>query len=114
MKVQQIKQSATYTGLEDRGTVGLPDTEPARISGRQVTIAGSEQIRTGVFECTPGTYRRSVKEAETMHFLFGRATFTPDGEAPIEMTAGDTLFFEAETYGLWVVHETIRKVYVVF
>ena len=75
----------------------------------QKVIPGNEAIDTGVFECTPGTYRRAVKQAEVMHFLAGRATFTPDGEAPLEIAPGDTLFFEANTEGLWQIDETIRN-----
>ncbi|PMS38169.1 hypothetical protein B0G57_101109 [Trinickia symbiotica] len=114
MKVQQIKQAVRLDALEDWGVAGLPGTEPARVSGRQYVIPGSEAIDTGVFECTPGTYRRSVKQAEVMHFIAGSGTFTPYGEETIHFRSGDTLFFEANTEGLWKVDETIRKVYVIF
>lgn len=114
MKVQQIKQASRLEALEDWGTAGLPGTEPAQVSGRQYVIPGSEAVDTGVFECTPGIYRRSVKQAEVMHFVAGAGTFTPDGEDTIHFRSGDTLFFEANTEGLWKIDETIRKVYVIF
>ncbi|MBN3728637.1 cupin domain-containing protein [Burkholderia sp. Ac-20379] len=114
MKVQQIKQAVQATGFEDWGTAGLPGTEPIRVSGRQVAIPGLEQIDTGLFECTAGTYRRSVKQAEVMHILSGSGSFTPDGEETVRFQGGDTMFFEANTEGLWVVEETMRKVYVIF
>ena len=114
MKVQQIKQSIGLQGLEDWGTAGLPGTPEIRVSGVQKVIRGSEGVDTGIFECTPGTYRRSVKQAEVMHFLSCRGRFTPDGEHTIHFTGGDTLFFEAHTEGTWEVEETMRKVYVIF
>jgi uncharacterized protein len=114
MKVQQIRQSVALKGLEDWGTAGLPDQPGVKISGVQRVIPGSETIDTGVFECTPGTYRRSVKQAEVMHFLAGRGRFTPDGEDAVHFAGGDTLFFEAHTEGTWEVEETMRKVYVIF
>ena len=114
MKVQQIKQAVQLGPLEDWGTAALPGTEPARVSGQQYVIPGNESVDTGVFECTPGTYRRSVKQAEVMHFLAGSGSFTADGEATIHFREGDTLFFEANTEGLWEVHETMRKIYVIF
>ncbi|QIE26901.1 hypothetical protein SBC1_38230 (plasmid) [Caballeronia sp. SBC1] len=114
MKVQQIKQSVSLQNLEDWGTAGLPGTTPLKVSGVQRVIKGSEAIDTGIFECTEGTYRRSVKQAEVMHFLAGRGRFTPDGEDTIHFTSGDTLFFEANTEGLWEVEEAMRKVYVIF
>ena|SRR5689334_12272963 len=114
MKVQQIRQSSAIQGLEDWGTAGLPGTQEIRLSGMQKVIPGSEAIDTGVFECTPGTYRRAVKQAEVMHFLTGSGRFTPDGEETIHFAGGDTLFFEANTEGTWEVDETMRKIYVIF
>ena len=114
MKVQQIRQSIGIQNLEDWGTTCLPGTPEIKISGVQKVIPGSEAIDTGVFECTPGTYRRSVKQAEVMHFLAGRGRFTADGEDTVHFTGGDTLFFEANTEGTWEVEETMRKVYVIF
>jgi uncharacterized cupin superfamily protein len=114
VKVQQIKKAVQFQPLEDWGTAALPGTEPARVSGRQYVIPGEEAVDTGVFECSPGTYRRSVKQAEVMHFLAGSGSFTPDGEDTIHFTGGDTLFFEANTEGLWQVNETMRKIYVIF
>ena len=114
MKVQQIKQSVDTQGLEDWGTAGLSGTTPIQVSGLQKVIKGSEAIDTGIFECSAGTYRRSVKQAEVMHFLTGRGRFTADGEDTIHFASGDTLFFEANTEGLWEVEETMRKVYVIF
>ncbi|SAL24365.1 cupin domain-containing protein [Caballeronia telluris] len=113
MKVQQIRQSIALQGLEDWGTAGLPGTPEIRVSGAQRVIPGNEAIDTGVFECTPGTYRRAVKQAEVMHMLAGRGRFTPDGEPTIHFNGGDTLFFEANTEGLWEVEETMRKIYVI-
>jgi uncharacterized cupin superfamily protein len=49
-----------------------------------------------------------------MHFLAGSGSFTPDSEDTIHFTGGDTLFFEANTEGLWKVNETMRKIYVIF
>ncbi|APR35719.1 MULTISPECIES: cupin domain-containing protein [unclassified Paraburkholderia] len=113
MKVQQIKQAIELGGLEDWGTAALPDQEGVRLSGKQYVIAGSEAVDTGVFECSPGTYRRVVQQAEVMHLLSGSGSFTPDGESAIHFRGGDTLFFEANTEGVWQVDETMRKIYVI-
>jgi uncharacterized cupin superfamily protein len=116
MKVQQITQSINVQALEDWGTAGTPDAAgvPAiRVSGVQKVIPGTESIDTGLFECTSGTYRRSIKQAEVMHILSGSGRFTPDGEATVHFHGGDTLFFAANTEGTWEVDETMRKVYVI-
>ncbi|MBB5424096.1 putative cupin superfamily protein [Paraburkholderia atlantica] len=63
MKVQQIKQSIALQGLGDWGTAGPVGTPEIRVSGMRKIIPGSEGIDEGIFECTPGTYRRSVGQA---------------------------------------------------
>lgn len=113
MKVQQIKQSVAFEGLEDRGTVDSSGATPIRISGVRRTIEDSESVNTGIFECTAGSYRRRIKEAEVMHILSGRGRFTPDNEDTVHFEPGDTLFFASDTQGLWEVDETMRKVYVI-
>ncbi|AXF06160.1 cupin domain-containing protein [Paraburkholderia hospita] len=100
MKVQQIKQSVTFGRLEDRGTVDSLGAAPVRISGLRKTIEGCESVNTGIFECTAGSYRRKVKEAEVMHILSGRGRFTPDNEDTVHFEPGDTLFFASNTQGL--------------
>jgi len=69
-------------------------------------------VGAGVWECTPGTFRRDVSKVEVMHFLAGKCTFTPNGEKTISIHAGDTLFMPPNTQGTWVVEETVRKVFV--
>jgi uncharacterized cupin superfamily protein len=115
MKVQKIGQPASIEALESWGNVeGLPDTPAGKLSGLQKVSPGKEDIDSGIFECTPGSYRRSVRQAEIMHFLGGSGSFTPDGEATLTFTAGDSFFFEANTEGTWVVETTMRKLYVIF
>ncbi len=49
-----------------------------------------------------------------MHVLSGRLTTTPDGGEPQELGPGDTAVFPRGWAGTWQIHETIRKVYVLF
>ncbi|WP_449433785.1 cupin domain-containing protein [Pseudomonas putida] len=112
MKVQKLSNPAQMSGLTHWGEVGLPDSPVVHVSGSRVEIGG-ESIDTGVFECTPGSYRRSVKEAEVMHFLQGSGSFTPDGGETLVFGVGDTFFFEADTHGTWSIEQTMRKLYVI-
>ncbi len=115
MKVQKIAQTASINVLEPWGNVeGLPNTPAVELSGIQKVIPGKEDIDTGIFQCSAGSYRRSVKQAEIMHFLNGNGSFTPDGEETLTFTAGDSFFFEANTEGTWVIESDMRKLYVIF
>lgn len=115
MKVQKLEQPATMENLESWGTVdGLPGSGTIALSGVQKVIPGKEEIDCGIFECGVGSYRRSVKQAEIMHFLGGTGSFTPDGETTLAFKPGDSFFFEANTEGTWVVETQMRKLYVIF
>jgi uncharacterized cupin superfamily protein len=102
--------------LNDWGAVGAPLSEPAcRLRGDKMTLPLPGGPDAGVWECSPGRYRRQIRSAELMHILAGEAVFTPDGGgAPITLRAGDLLFFEAETLGTWDIRASLRKVYLVF
>lgn len=117
MKINILRQAAALAddALDDWGPVGLPQGAPVScLSGRILEMSADEAIESGVWQCTPGVWRRQVKKAEFCHFLTGRCTFTPDGGAPVAIEAGDSLFFPPNSEGIWDVKETVRKVFVVF
>jgi len=115
MKVQKIEQPVAIESLEPTGSMdGLPGSPPIKLFGLEKRIPGKDDIDTGLFECSEGSYRRGIKQAEIMHILSGSGSFTPDGEEPVTFKGGDTLFFEANTEGTWVVEAQMRKLYVIF
>ncbi|MDZ4737776.1 MAG: cupin domain-containing protein [Rhodospirillaceae bacterium] len=118
MKISILRKAEALADseLEDWGPVGLPQGEPvSRLSGKIIEMSADEDIESGVWQCTPGRWRRQVKKAEFCHFLKGRCSFTPDdGGATIEIATGDSLFFPPFSEGIWDVKETVRKVFIVF
>lgn len=113
MSIQILKNSALRRDLADNGTVARPLSEPV-CSTKQMALTLEAAHKTGVWECTPGSYERQVVNAELMHILSGRCTFIPTGGEALRIEAGDTVFFPAHTTGRWDMLETLRKVYVVF
>jgi uncharacterized cupin superfamily protein len=112
MSIQILKHGASRNDLRDTGTVARPLSQPAcRTSARELDVASEH--KAGVWECTPGSYERQVVNAEVMHLLAGRCTFTPTGGKALAIEAGDTVYFPAHTTGRWDMAETVRKVYVV-
>jgi hypothetical protein len=96
----------------------LADWGPAKVPvGSLIAqIRGSEQgkrDRVGVWECSPGSWRRQVMEREFAHFLSGRARFIPDHGEAFDIRAGDSVWFPADTTGTWEIAETLRKTYVI-
>ena len=49
-----------------------------------------------------------------MHILSGSLTVTPDGGSPRKLGPGDAAVFPRGWRGTWDLHETVRKVYVIF
>jgi uncharacterized protein len=114
MTIQILRQSATQTELHDEGPVARPLSQPPCLTrGIAVELAGAGDNRTGLWECAPGRFERQLVQAEVMHILSGACSFTPTGGEAQAICAGDTLFFPANTVGVWHITETLRKVYVV-
>lgn len=66
---------------------------------------------TGVWECSPGKFRRKVVEAEYSYIVSGEGSFAPDNGEVIEFRPGDALYFASHTQGTWDIRQTVRKTY---
>jgi hypothetical protein len=115
MTITIISQTASINTLNDNGPVAIPLTQPAcHTLDLDMPLAGIGENSTGVWECSPGRFERVLPGAEVMHIIKGSGSFTPQGGQRQEFRAGDTLFFPANTQGVWEIIETVRKVYVIF
>ena len=68
----------------------------------------------GVWQCTAGPSYWVQEENEFVHVLSGSLTVTPDGGSSRKLGPGDTAVFPRGWRGRWDLHETVRKVYVIF
>ncbi|OLL27401.1 cupin [Burkholderia sp. SRS-W-2-2016] len=93
----------------------LPMGEPVAKQGTaQHQEAADIGASVGVWESSPGRFRRHLKNREFSHIVSGRCVFTPDGGEPVELRAGDAVLFPANCEGVWDIRETLRKTYVLF
>jgi len=70
-------------------------------------------LETGLWECTPGTFHaRRDGYDEVAHVVSGAATVTGDDGVVVELVAGSIIVTPAGWTGTWVIHETMRKLYV--
>jgi hypothetical protein len=111
-------QAVRLASPEQLPSSELADWGPAKVPvGSLIAqIRGNEhgkRDRVGVWECTPGRWRRQVMEREFAHFVSGRARFLPDNGEPFDICAGDAVWFPADTTGTWEITETLRKTYVI-
>ncbi len=99
------------------GTVTVPVAVPLGEPVSQVRSAGTSGVgasQHGVWQCTPGVWRRQVMQAEFCHFLSGEAIFRPDDGEPVHIKGGDTVYFPARSGGIWEILSECEKVYIVF
>ncbi len=98
------------TAIDARGPAGLPVGEPVV---QLHSKAYHDAPKAGVWEATPGKFRRQVKEAEFSHFIAGRCKFHHDGGEILDIEPGDAVFFPANTQGTWEIIEKTRKTYLI-
>lgn len=111
MSITQFKNTATLQ-LEETNPVAVPLGEPVAIAST-TSVERDDGVETGVWECTPGRWRRQITAQEFCHFISGRCTFTPDGGGEtLHIQGGDALMLPANTLGIWDIQETVRKSYV--
>lgn len=108
-----LREAATRTDLEDWGPLEEATGAEMRTSGLSLWEDG-DGAESGIWECTPGPSRWELETNEFVHVLSGSMTVTADGSDPMEVTAGDTVLFPKGWAGTWQIHETLRKLYVIF
>lgn len=110
MSITQFKDTLN-ADLPDASPVAVPLGEPiARAAS--LSVERNDGVETGIWECTPGRWRRQITSQEFCHFVQGRCTFTPDTGEVVHIQAGDALMLPANSTGIWDIQETVRKTYV--
>ncbi|MET4098520.1 putative cupin superfamily protein [Agrococcus sp. UYP10] len=88
--------------------------EAGQTESSRTVWESAEGIRSGVWEVTPGAFSSTRPEYHEMcQIVSGRATIFEEDGSSFEVQAG-SLFVTPEGWkGRWVVHETLRKAWVV-
>lgn len=101
--------------LEDWGAVDRPLSEPpCTLRGKRLVGEKIGSIQSGVWQCSPGRFRRNNPYAEMMWFLSGRCRFTHDDGSVIDINAGDFVYLPARTEGIWDIYTLTQKQYTLF
>ena len=100
--------------LDLLGPVKMPLTSPpSMLVGRKYIDDAPGIDSMGIWECSPGRWQRTIMEEEFAHFITGSARFIPEAGEPIDIRAGDSIWFPANSRGVWEISEDVRKVYVI-
>jgi len=110
----KIADAATRNDLEAWGPLAEATGDEMSTAGIALWKDAVTEAEAGIWECTPGLSRWELETNEFVHVLAGRMTVTEDGGEPVELGAGDTVVFPLGWNGTWDIHETLRKLYVIF
>ena len=112
-----VLSAAATAELEDWGPLEEATSQEVPMQTHGLTMwtgpEGSGQ-ETGIWQCTAGPSYWVQEENEFIYLLSGSLTVTPDGGKPQTFGAGDSAMFPRGWRGTWDLHETVRKVYVLF
>ncbi len=106
-----VAPAATLGDLTDWGDQPDMVEGQSRSSGILLWTSDDKKSESGLWVCTPGTWRLSLPGDELCHFISGRATYTSDDGEVIEVTPGTVVHFLKGWRGQCTVHETLRNVY---
>lgn len=99
-------EAAVPTAPLDPATV--LDGAPSAGSRALAAVAG---VEVGVWEMSPGS-ATDVEVDEVFVVLSGSATVTFDDGERVDLAPGAVIRLRAGEHTTWVVHETLRKIYV--
>ena len=99
--------------FEDWGEVSTMIRGQSITFGKLLSRNEDGSSETGIWNCTPGTWRCHVTSDEFCHFLSGRCTYVSDEGENIDIEPGTIAFFPKGWKGTCEVTDTVRKVYMV-
>ncbi|MFN3708026.1 cupin domain-containing protein [Microcella sp.] len=104
--------AATLSVFEPKPTSLAGDVREA--SADLWTGDSSGALETGIWEATPGEFAaRRDGFHEICYVISGRATLRSEHGDEVDVEPGDLFVTPAGWVGTWVVHEAIRKVFVI-
>ena len=107
--------SLADTALSDFAPKPTTLTEGQEEASTVLWTSADGSTKIGVWECTPGHFTADRTAAgEYCHILSGRASVTnADGMGTKEIGPGDLLVLPQGWTGEWVIHEHMRKLFVI-
>ncbi|MFE7271493.1 cupin domain-containing protein [Streptomyces sp. NPDC057623] len=105
--------------LEDRKDLAPPTAtplgDPMRTRSRRIFTSDDDRIVSGTWECEPGESAWDFADrGEVIHVLSGRMTCAEKDGTTTEVGPGTTTVFPVGWQGTWTIHETLRKVFVIY
>lgn len=111
-KIILYKECDKLTLTQLSNIPNIPPTKPDSIT-KTTSVTTTDNIDIGIWECSPGTFKRQVMEREFSHFIYGKGTFTTEDGNVLEFSGGDAIYFPENTHGTWEIIEPLRKSFII-
>ena len=116
-----MSETVATVGITNTTALAMPDSKPKPTSSTgqvesvlELWASADGSFETGYWECDPGTFTATRDGYdEVAQIISGSATVTGDDGLVVELVAGSTIVTPAGWSGTWLVHETMRKLYVI-
>ena len=102
-----IYDAKTVGGLKDWGAQPDAIEGQSKSSGLLLHKAADGQAESGLWQCTPGSWRLSIPGDELCYFLSGGATYTEHNGETIDVTPGTVVHFPSGWTGRCDVHDQV-------
>lgn len=99
------------------GLLAPPSATPlgGDIPVRSRVFFDGDDVLSGIRKCEPSTSLwEFTTRGEFIYVIFGLMTVMEDGGDPLTLKPGDAANFPLGWKGTWTVHETIRKIFLVY
>jgi len=106
-----IHGARSMSDLKDWGPQPDAIEGQSRSSGLLLHKSADGKVESGLWVCTPGSWRLSMTGDELCYFMSGRATYTEHNGDTIDVTPGTVVHFPSGWTGRCDVHETLRDTY---
>jgi uncharacterized cupin superfamily protein len=108
-----LRNPKTIAPLKEWGAIATMVEGISKTAGVLLSRDPDGRAESGVWTCTPGTWRCEVTSGEFCHFLAGSCTYVHDNGETIEIQPDTVAFFSRGWSGRCTVRETVRKVYMI-
>lgn len=107
VKIIKIEE-CNNLNLQEMATISSSRSseENLKVQSSEISVDGHQ---IGIWECSPGYFRRQIESAEYCYIISGYCHFTYDDGEEITLKAGDSAYFPRNTPGEWHIVEMLRK-----
>lgn len=108
-----LRGALTAGPLTEWGAISTMVVGQSHTAGILLSREAGRRLETGIWTCTPGTWRLRVSQDEFCHFIDGHCVYYHESGETIEIQPDTLAVFPAGWTGVCEVERNMRKVYMI-